>query len=46
MPPRLPSRAPQAWHWADKLGLAGPAMEQPQYNVFERKRVEVEFRDL
>ena len=29
----------QAWEVANKLGLVGPAMEQPQYNMFEREKV-------
>lgn len=29
----------QAWECANKLGLIGPAMEQPQYNMFEREKV-------
>ncbi len=29
----------QAWECANKLGLVGPAMEQPQYNMFEREKV-------
>ena len=32
-----------AWRVADRLGLVGPAFEQPQYNLLERKRVEVEY---
>jgi voltage-dependent potassium channel beta subunit len=35
---------------AERLGLESPAMEQPQYNLFHRRRMEVEyaplFRDL
>ena len=31
---------------ADRLGLVGPAFEQPQYNLLERKRVEVEYGPL
>jgi voltage-dependent potassium channel beta subunit len=35
---------------AERLGLESPAMEQPQYNLFHRQRMEVEyaplFRDL
>lgn len=36
----------QAWRIAEKLDLIGPAMEQPQYNLFERHKVEVEFKPL
>jgi voltage-dependent potassium channel beta subunit len=39
-----------AWQIADKHHLHKPVMEQPQYNLFHRERVEVEyarvFRDL
>jgi voltage-dependent potassium channel beta subunit len=35
-----------AWRVADRLGLVGPAFEQPQYNLLERKRVEVEYGPL
>lgn len=31
---------------AEKLGVAGPTMEQPQYNLFEREKVEKEFAPL
>ncbi|KAL3160517.1 Glycosyltransferase-like KOBITO 1 [Trebouxia sp. C0010 RCD-2024] len=33
----------EAWECANKLGLIGPAMEQPQYNMFEREKIEKEF---
>ena len=33
----------QAWRYADKLGLIGPLMEQPKYNILERQKVEKEF---
>ncbi|KAJ5641481.1 hypothetical protein N7490_005481 [Penicillium lividum] len=33
----------EAWHVADKLGLVGPAAEQPEYNLLTRARVEVEY---
>jgi voltage-dependent potassium channel beta subunit len=36
----------EAWRVADQLGLVGPAMEQPQYHMFHRERVEVEYADL
>jgi voltage-dependent potassium channel beta subunit len=32
-----------AWRYADKLGLIGPLMEQPQYNMLHRERVEKEY---
>jgi voltage-dependent potassium channel beta subunit len=35
-----------AWHIADKHHLAKPAMEQPQYNLFHRERVEREYAPL
>ncbi|KAJ3096935.1 hypothetical protein HDU96_000593 [Phlyctochytrium bullatum] len=31
---------------AEKLGLIGPLMEQPQYNMFHRERFEVEYKPL
>lgn len=33
----------EAWECANKLGLVGPAMEQPQYNMFEREKVEKDY---
>jgi len=35
-----------AWRYADKLGLIGPLMEQPQYNMLVRERVEKEYDQL
>jgi len=35
-----------AWRYADKLGLIGPLMEQPQYNMLAREKVEKEFQQL
>jgi aryl-alcohol dehydrogenase-like predicted oxidoreductase len=35
-----------AWRYADKLGLIGPIMEQPQYNMLVRQKVEGEFERL
>jgi len=35
-----------AWRVADKLGLIGPVMEQPQYNLTCRDRVEKEYHPL
>ncbi|KAI8612974.1 NADP-dependent oxidoreductase domain-containing protein [Chytriomyces sp. MP71] len=35
-----------AWRIADKLGLIGPLMEQPQYNMFHRERFEKEYTPL
>jgi len=35
-----------AWRFADKLGLIGPIVEQPQYNMLARTKVEVEFAHL
>lgn len=37
---------PQAWKISEKLGLIGPACEQPEYNMFARKRVEKEYRPI
>ena len=36
----------EAHMWARQLGLEGPSVEQPQYNLFERQKMEVEFRTL
>jgi len=36
----------EAWRVADRLGLVGPAMEQPQYHMFHRERVELEYAGL
>lgn len=34
-------------HWvADELRLIGPAMEQPQYNLFERQKMEADYLPL
>jgi len=35
-----------AWRYADKLGLIGPVMEQPGYNMLSREKVEKEFEHL
>lgn len=35
-----------AWHIADRHHLHKPVMEQPQYNLFNRERVEVEYARL
>ena len=35
-----------AWRIAEAQHLAKPAMEQPEYNLFRRERVEVEYGDL
>jgi aryl-alcohol dehydrogenase-like predicted oxidoreductase len=35
-----------AWRVADRLGLIGPLMEQPQYNMLARTKVETEFAHL
>lgn len=36
----------QAWELAMRLGLNPPTMEQPEYNLFHRERVEVEYAPL
>lgn len=36
----------EAWRVADRLNLMGPIVEQPQYNMFERARVESEYAPL
>ena len=33
----------EAHHVAKELGLEGPAMEQPQYNLFERQKMEKDY---
>ncbi|KAI0156907.1 putative voltage-gated K channel beta subunit [Xylariaceae sp. FL1272] len=35
-----------AWRYADKLGLIGPVMEQPCYNMLQREKVELEYAHL
>lgn len=40
------SEISDAWRIADKLGLIGPVVEQPQYNLIIRERVEKEYRWL
>lgn len=40
------SEIAEAWRVADKLGLVGPCVEQPQYNLLVRDRVEKEYRWL
>lgn len=35
-----------AWRHADRLGLIGPVMEQPEYNMINRAKVESEFAHL
>ena len=40
------SEIADAWRIADRLGLIGPAVEQPQYNLLARERVEKEYRWL
>jgi voltage-dependent potassium channel beta subunit len=41
-----PDEIAQAWRYADKLGLIGPLMEQPAYNMMTRDRVEREYAHL
>lgn len=36
----------QAWRVADRLGLVGPVMEQPCYNMLDREKVEREYAHL
>lgn len=40
------SEIADAWRVADRLGLIGPVVEQPQYNLLVREKVENEFRWL
>ncbi|KAG7375205.1 Voltage-gated potassium channel subunit beta-2 [Phytophthora pseudosyringae] len=42
----LASDIREACEIADRLGLIRPIVEQPQYNLFERNKVEYEFVDL
>jgi voltage-dependent potassium channel beta subunit len=42
----LASDIAEACEIADRLGLIRPIVEQPQYNIFERNKVEHEFLDL
>jgi aryl-alcohol dehydrogenase-like predicted oxidoreductase len=35
-----------AWRVADRLGLIGPIMEQPAYNMLDREKVEKEYAHL
>jgi voltage-dependent potassium channel beta subunit len=36
----------EAWEVATRLDMVGPAMEQPEYNMFTRSKVEVEYAPL
>ncbi|KAK1390722.1 putative voltage-gated potassium channel subunit beta [Heracleum sosnowskyi] len=36
----------EAWGVAEKLGLVGPIVEQPEYNLLSRHKVEVEYLPL
>jgi voltage-dependent potassium channel beta subunit len=36
----------EAWHIAQRLNLIPPLMEQPEYNMFRRDRVEIEYLPL
>ncbi|KAH6683195.1 putative voltage-gated K channel beta subunit [Halenospora varia] len=36
----------EAWRISDRLGLIGPVMEQPNYNMLTREKVEKEFEHL
>jgi len=36
----------EAWRVADRLNMVGPLMEQPQYHMFHRDRVEKEYAAL
>ncbi|KAG6951384.1 hypothetical protein JG687_00013645 [Phytophthora cactorum] len=42
----LPSQIHEACEIADRLGLIRPIVEQSQYNIFVRSKVEFEFMDL
>jgi len=41
-----PEEIAAAWGVADKLGMIGPVMEQPQYNMLARTRVEGDYQLL
>ena len=41
-----PTRSATAWDVADRRNLRKPITEQPQYNLFERRRVEREYARL
>ncbi|BDA50125.1 Voltage-gated potassium channel subunit beta-1 [Coccomyxa sp. Obi] len=36
----------EAWAVADRLNLIGPAMEQPEYSLLQRQKVEVDYAPL
>eukprot|EP00877_Chromochloris_zofingiensis_P003188 jgi/Chrzof1/12870/Cz07g10110.t1 len=36
----------EAWDVAERLNLIGPAFEQPEYNMFNRQKVEVDYQPL
>lgn len=36
----------EAWRIAKRLGMVGPQVEQPKYNLFERDKIEVELLPL
>ena len=36
----------EAWAVADRLGLIGPAMDQPEYSIFQRLKVDRDFLPL
>lgn len=36
----------QAWRYSDKLGLIGPIIEKPAYNMLDRVKVEQEYAHL
>lgn len=38
-----PEEIAEAWRYADRLGLIGPLMEQPQYSMLARDRVEKDY---
>lgn len=42
----LPSQLQEAYGVAERYGLEGPTMEQPQYHMFHRARVETELAPL
>ncbi|KAI8941196.1 hypothetical protein NX059_002433 [Plenodomus lindquistii] len=41
----LASEIEEAWGIADRLGLIGPMVEQPGYNLFRRDKVDEEFKN-
>ena len=41
-----PSQLKKAYEFAERTGLRGPSMEQPEYNLFNRTNVEVDLKPI